>query len=251
MNRKKTALFLFGINPVLEKLKISPQDVSEVLIAKGHFRPALRSIDQEARRLGLPVDWVEIKVLDRLAEGERHQGVVARVHPYSYGLVDDLLRDLSSSTGPDWILFLDGLTDPRNFGALLRCAEGVGVRHVVIPKDRSVGVTATVVKASAGAVHYLKIYRVANLRYAILSLKKRGYWVIGLDAGAEEPIYDRVYAERLVIVLGAEGSGIRPLIRRECDFLVSIPMKGKMASLNVAVAGGVFLYELLRQRGRD
>lgn len=250
MDRQEKALFLFGINPVLEKLRGSPQEVFEVMMVRGRLRAALRLIDEEARYRGLPVRYLESEVLDRLAGGRRHQGVVAKVASYPYSGFADLLQNLPSSSGLDWILVLDGLTDPRNFGALLRCAEGAGVRHVVIPRDRSVGVTATVVKTSAGAVHYLKIYRVSNLRRVILTLKERGYWVIGLDAKAKEGLYRRVYPERLVVVLGTEGTGIRPLIRQECDFLVSIPMLGKIASLNVAVAGGIFLYELLRQRGK-
>ncbi|MGH7772430.1 MAG: 23S rRNA (guanosine(2251)-2'-O)-methyltransferase RlmB [Candidatus Binatia bacterium] len=248
MDKQEKPLFLFGINPVLEKLKASPQEVLEIMIAEGHQRAALHLIDREAKRRGLNVRYLEPKLLDRLANGQKHQGVVAKVDSYSYCLFVNLLHDLSSSQGHDLVLILDGLTDPRNFGALLRSAEGVGIRHVVIPKDRSVGVTPTVVKSSAGAVHYLKIYRVSNLRRVILALKEIGYWVVGLDVGANEGVYGRVYPEKLVVVLGAEGAGIRPLTRKECDFLVSIPMRGKIASLNVAVAGGIFLYEILRQR---
>lgn len=249
MVKETKRLFLFGINPVMEKLKGSPQEVHQIMLIRGAHRSALRSIDEEARRRGLPVRYVESRLLDHLAEGRKHQGVIAEVGAYSYGVFAELLRDLSSSPGKGWILALDGLTDPRNFGALLRCAEGVGVRHVVIPKDRSVGVTPAVVKTSAGAVYHLNIYRVSNLRRAILTLKERGYWVIGLDARAKESVYGRIYPERLVVVLGAEGTGIRPVIRQECDFMVSIPMRGKIASLNAAVAGGIFFYELLRQKG--
>jgi 23S rRNA (guanosine2251-2'-O)-methyltransferase len=132
----------------------------------------------------------------------------------------------------------------------LRSAEGAGVHHVVIPKDRSVSVTPVVVKTSAGASNYLKIYRVSNLSRAVQALKEAGCWIAGLDAGAPECIYDRLYPEKLAIILGSEGRGLRPLIRRECDFLASIPMLGQVASLNVAVAGGIFLYELVRQRRR-
>jgi len=250
MEREEKPLFYFGVNPVAEKLRSSPQEVVEVLMVRAEPpRAALRAIDKEARRHGVPVRYVEPGVLDRLAESGRHQGVIAKVLSYSYYSFSGLLQEISSESGRDCILCLDGLTDPRNFGALLRSAEGAGIRRVVIPKDRSVGVTPTVVKTSAGAAHYLKVYRVANLRRAVLSLKERGYWVVGLDSEARESLYDRVYPEKMVTVLGAEGSGVRPLIRQECDFLVSIPMRGKIASLNVAVAGGVFLYELLRQSG--
>lgn len=248
MYGEKDILYLFGIHPVLEKLKASPTEIVEILIAKGHPRTVLRSIDAEVRNSGLPIRYLDSSLLDRLAGGGRHQGIVAKVASYSYALFADLLEDLSSSPGHDWILVLDGLTDPRNFGALLRTAEGVGVRDVVIPRDRSVGVTPVVVKASAGAVHHLKIYRVTNLRRAISTLKEKGYWVIALDPKAEETIYARSYPGKLVVILGSEGTGIRPLIQRECDFLASIPLRGRTGSLNVAVAGGVFLYELLRQR---
>jgi len=249
MDKEREFLFLFGVNPVREKLQAAPEEVIEVLIARGHQRAALQSVEGEAERRGRPVRHLESAVLDRLAGGARHQGVVAKIATYSYSSFSDLLRELTSSAECRSILLLDGVTDPRNLGALLRTVEAVGIRHIVIPKHRSVGVTATVAKTSAGAVHYLKIYRVTNLRQAILTLKEKGYWVVGLDAQAKEGIYGRVYPERLAVVLGAEGKGMGPLIRQECDFLVSIPMQGKIASLNVAVSAGVFLYELFRQRG--
>ena len=126
-------------------------------------------------------------------------------------------------------------------------AEAVGVSHIVIPKDRSVDVTPVVVKASAGAAHHLKIAKVTNLRRAIAGLKDYGYWTVGLDGQSRESIYDKIYPDRLAIVLGSEGKGVRPVILRECDFVVSIPMLGKVTSLNVAVAGAVFLFEVLRQ----
>ena len=248
MNSAAQGLVLFGVHPVLEKLEASPEEVLEVLLPDGPRRPALRSIEEKARRLGRPLRYVSPGVLDRLVDGRRHQGVVAKVAAFSYHDFSDLLRSLPSGPWSDWILALDGLTDPHNFGALLRCAEAVGIRHVLIGKDRSVGVTPVVVKSSAGAVHHLAIYQVTNLWRALSALKEKGYWLVGLDEAAKEDIYVRSYPERLVVVLGAEGAGIRRLIRQECDFLVTIPMRGKITSLNVAVAGGVFLYELLRQR---
>ena len=239
---------IFGVHPILEKLKASPGDVTEIIIAEGPSRAAARAVEATARRLGVRVNYASPAALDRLAAGQRHQGVAAQMAAVSYLQISQLLESISSSSGPEQILILDGLTDPHNFGALLRTAEAVGIRHVIIPKDRSVGVTATVGKASAGAVHHLKIYQATNLRRAIKSLKDQGFWFVGLDVQATDAIYDRVLPERLGIVLGSEGEGIRPLVRRECDFLVSIPMAGKIASLNVAVAGAVFLYELVRQK---
>ncbi|HXV79508.1 MAG TPA: 23S rRNA (guanosine(2251)-2'-O)-methyltransferase RlmB [Candidatus Binatia bacterium] len=245
MNKERE--FLFGINPVLEKLRASPHDIAEILLARGSSGPALRGVDAQARRLGIRVKYLSPYVLNQLAEGQRHQGVLAKVIAYAYRSFNDLLKEISANSGSVWVLILDGLTDPRNFGALLRSAEAVGVHHVVIPKDRAVAVTPTVVKASAGAAHYLKIYRTTNLRRAIADLKELGLWIVGLDAEAPEVIYDRAYPARLGVVLGSEGGGIRPLILKECDFLASVPMGGNVTSLNVAVAGAVFLYELVRQ----
>lgn len=249
-DKQGSYLLCFGVNPVAEKLRSAPREVFEVMMVRaGHARAALRAIDEKSRREGVPVRYVDVETLDRLAEGSRHQGVAAKVASYAYGSFPDLLQELAPEPGADCILALDGLTDPRNLGAVLRSAEGAAVRRVVIPKDRCAGVTPVVVKTSAGAVHYLKIYRVSNLRHALLCLKQKGYWVVGLASEAQESLYDRDYPEKLVAVLGGEGSGIRPLIKKECDFLVSIPMRGKVGSLNVAVASGIFLYELVRRRG--
>lgn len=248
MESERKSLFLFGINPVLEKLRASPAEVLEILIAAGRRGPSLRALDAEARRRGVSVRYLEAGRLNSMAEGAKHQGVVARVEPYPYHDFSALVRGLPRCGGHHWILLLDGLNDPRNFGAVLRAAEGVGIEDVVIPKDRAVGVTPTVAKASAGAVHHLRIYRVPNLRRAISALKEKSYWAVGLDAHAKDGVFHRAYPEKLAVVLGSEGLGIRPVIRQECDFLVSLPMRGKVDSLNVAVAGGIFLYELLRQK---
>lgn len=238
---------VFGVNPVLEKIHASSADILEILISDDSDRAVLRRIGQEAARLGLRVVTVQRKVLDRLVEGQRHQGVVAKVDAYSYLPFEDLLQEISATKDLKWILILDGLTDPRNFGALLRSAEAVGIRHVVIPKDRSVEITPVAVKASAGAAYHVSITKVTNLRRAISQVKERGYWVVGLDSDSPDTIYERSYPTRLAIVLGSEGKGMRPLILHECDFLVSIPMLGKVESLNVGAAAAVFFYELLRQ----
>jgi 23S rRNA (guanosine2251-2'-O)-methyltransferase len=253
MNRSDKAakpLVIFGINPIMEKLRSSPEQVSELMVVRRHEGASLNSIIEAAQRCGLPVRYVDAQRLSLLTAGGAHQGVAATTMPYSYLPLAELLQALAHGPARQHILVVDGVTDPRNFGALLRSAEGAGVRYVVIPQDRSVGVTPAVVKSSAGAVYYLKIYRVSNLRRALQDLKHAGCWVVGLDAGAAEGIYDRVFPEKVAIILGSEGTGIRPLIRRECDFLVSIPMRGRVASLNVSVAGGIFLYELVRQGQR-
>ncbi|HEY7713426.1 MAG TPA: 23S rRNA (guanosine(2251)-2'-O)-methyltransferase RlmB [Candidatus Binatia bacterium] len=241
---------IFGVNPVVEKLKASSEDLVEILVSEVSDRGALRDISRNAARLGIRLTRVDPKVLDQLSGGQRHQGVVARVTAFRYLPFVEVLERIAAPTVTERILVLDGLTDSRNFGALLRTAEAAGVRYIVIPKNRSVEVTALTVKASAGAVHHVNISKVTNLRRALSELKKHSYWVVGLDAGSKESIYERSYPARLAIVVGSEGLGIRPINLRECDFAVSIPMAGKVRSLNVSVAGAVFLYELLRQSRR-
>jgi 23S rRNA (guanosine2251-2'-O)-methyltransferase len=244
--------FFFGVNPVLEKLRSDSSAILEIVLIDKPHRPVLREIEAQARQRGVALTYLPAAALERLAQGQKHQGVLARVEGYSYLPFAQLLDRLSSGSGPERILILDGLTDPRNVGALLRTAEAVGLRYVILPKDRSADVSPAVVKASAGAVHHLNVSRVTNLRRAIADLKEQGFWIVGLDAGAAESIYNKSFPEKLGIVLGSEGPGIRPLILKECDYRVSIPMQGKLASLNVSVAGGVFLYEILRQsRGVD
>ena len=245
MEETAKPLIICGINAVAEKLKSAPADVVGLIVAAGRERARLNPLIEAARRHGLPVRYVAAQELGALTAGALHQGVAAAVAPYSYLSFDDLLEEIKAR--PSRVLVLDGITDPHNFGALLRSAEGAGLNHVVIAKDRAVGITPAAVKSSAGAVNYLKIYRVTNIARALQGLKKQGFWVAGLDAAAAETIYDREYPASLAIVVGSEGKGMRPLIRRECDFLVSIPMLGKVAYLNVSVAGGVFFYELARQ----
>jgi 23S rRNA (guanosine2251-2'-O)-methyltransferase len=238
---------LIGTNPIIEKLKTSPEEISLILFARGNLRPILKLIQSDAQRLKIRINYLEAKELDHLAQGGSHQGVLARLRAYPYASFSQLDEIIASELSPDRILILDGITDPRNFGAILRTAEAVGVRHIIIPKDRSVGITPVVYKASAGAISHLRVYRVTNLRRAISSLKAKGFWIVGLDADAKQDYASQQYPKKLGIVLGSEGRGIRPLISNQCDYLVRIPMKGKISSLNVSVAGAVLLYEVLRQ----
>jgi len=240
--------YLFGINTIHEMFIAAPKSVREIIVSDNANHGRLQALVVEARRLGLPVSFRSAQELDRLAQGERHQGVVAAVDAYAYPGFEKLLQRIADAEIVEWILILDGIVDPRNFGALLRTAEAAGVRHIVIPKDRSVEVTPLVVKASAGATHHLNIYKVTNLRRTMQELKQAGYWTVGLVVGAKECLYDRVYPEKLAIVLGSEATGVRPINLRECDFLVSIPMLGNVASLNVGVAGAICLYEMVRQQ---
>ncbi|MGZ8519757.1 MAG: 23S rRNA (guanosine(2251)-2'-O)-methyltransferase RlmB [Candidatus Binatia bacterium] len=243
-----TTDYLFGINAIHETLIAAPRSVREIFVSENSNHSRLQALVDEARRQGLPVGYRTARELDRLSQGQKHQGVVAIVEAYAYPAFENLLQRIADADLSEWILILDGIVDPRNFGALLRTAEAAGVRHIVIPKDRSVDVTPMVVKASAGAAHHLSIYKVTNLRRSLQALKQAGYWIVGLAVAAKESLYDREYPHKLAIVLGSEATGVRPINLRECDFLVSIPMLGKVASLNVGVAGAIFLFELVRQQ---
>ena len=244
---QRKSVLVYGIHPVLEKLRAAPGDVIEVLVLRGGRGPALRKVEQAARQERCRISEIDARGLDALTQGANHQGVAARLAPFTYRSFEALLA-ASHPAAHDCVLFLDGVVDPRNLGGILRTCEAMGVGRIVLPKDRAAGVTAAVTKASAGAVHHLDLYRVSNLSRALAALRDRGYWVVGLDAQGEKPACDLVYPEKLAVVMGGEERGIRPLIRRSCDYLVSIPMNGRVGSLNVSVAWGMFVYELARQR---
>ena len=237
---------IFGVNVVGEMLRGMSSEIIEVLLPEGGAREPVRKIRAAARERNIPVISVSGKVLDRLVPGQRHQGVVARVKPYRYLNFSEILQR-AGSHDVQRIFVLDGVTDPRNFGALIRTADAAGVGYVVIPKDRSVDVTPVVVKASAGATSHVGIAKVTNLRRALIELKKQGFWIVGLDTASRQTIYQTSFPAKVAILLGGEGSGVRPINLEECDFVVSIPMRGGVSSLNVSVAGAVFVYELLRQ----
>lgn len=238
---------LYGVHPVLEKLQTAPDDIIEILLVGGRRGASLRKVEQIARKESCRVSDIDIGGLNALTHGGRHQGVAARVAPFAYRSFEELLA-ASSGMSADCVLFLDGVLDPRNLGGILRTSEAMGVGRVVIPTNRAAGITASVIKASSGAAHHIEVYRVPNLLRGLAALREKGYWVFGLDVHQGSSAYDRVYPEKLVVVLGGEERGIRPLIRRNCDHLVSIPMDGRVGSLNVGVAWGMFAYELTRQR---
>ena len=245
--RPGSPALLYGIHPVLEKLRTAPGDIVEVLLVSGRRGAALRRVEQAARQERCRVSEIDARALSALTRGAPHQGVAARAAPFAYGSFEVLLA-APEPAAPDCVLFLDGVVDPRNLGGILRTSEALGVGHVVLPRDRAAGVTGAVVKASSGAAHHVEVYRVPNLLRALTALREKGYWLVGLDAHEESTVWDRAYPEKLAVVLGGEERGIRPLIRRNCDYLVSIPMRGRVGSLNVGVAWGVFACELARQR---
>lgn len=237
---------LYGRNAVLEALRAG-KPIDRILLAKGtKAKGTLAEIVALARSQGVPIQRVERRDLDRIAD--RHQGVVAEADEYEYVNIEEILTAAEEGGEKPFFLILDCLQDTQNFGSLLRTAEAVGVHGVIIPKRRAVGVTAAVRKASAGAVEHLRIAQVTNLARTIAALKERGLWVIGLDMAGERTYDEADLDMPLAIVVGSEGQGISRLVRENCDFLVRLPMRGQVSSLNAAVAGSIVLYEAWRRR---
>jgi 23S rRNA (guanosine2251-2'-O)-methyltransferase len=237
---------IYGINPVTEALKARGRGFEWVGVAKDRRDLRLQRVIEECRRQGLPVRFVQRTELDRIAGNNGHQGVVAITSAKQYIDVDDILAAKRSEYS--LVVVLDGIEDPHNLGAILRTADACAADGVIIPERRAARVTATVAKASAGASEHLPVARVTNIARILEELKSRNIWVVGLDEAATQSYESVDYKMDCAIVLGAEGKGVHDLVRKKCDFLVSIPMLGKVPSLNVSVAAGVVLYEIVRQR---
>lgn len=240
---------LIGIHAVEAALNHDVGNLVELYIESGTQNARVKELGERARELGVKPHARDRAALDRMTGGARHQGVVARYNAPA-PLPESSLAELADKAGREALfLVLDGVTDPHNFGACLRSAEAAGVTAVVVPKDRAVGVTPTVRRASAGAADRVAIVAVTNLARALKSLKDAGAWLVGLAGETEQPLYAVDLKGPLALVLGSEGEGLRRLTREACDFLVRIPMRGDVESLNVSVATGVVLFEALRQRG--
>jgi 23S rRNA (guanosine2251-2'-O)-methyltransferase len=235
--------FVYGVNPVLEALKAHPQDVLRVLVQRRRTQGAER-VAQAAAEAGVRVE--EAGDLDRRARGGVHQGVGAELAEFNYLELPDLLSGLVE---PGFLLVLDGVTDPQNLGALVRSAHALGAQGVVVPKDRAAGVTPVVTKAAAGALEHCPISRVTNLARAIDQMKEAGIWTVALAADGDRDLSDIDLKTPIALVMGSEGEGVRPLVRKTCDHVARIPMNGNLGSLNVSAAGAIALYEVARQRG--
>ncbi|HZQ68466.1 MAG TPA: 23S rRNA (guanosine(2251)-2'-O)-methyltransferase RlmB [Terriglobales bacterium] len=239
---------IYGINAVSEALKARGRAFEWVGVAKERHDLRLQRVVEECRRIGVAVRFVGRPELDRMAGNNAHQGVVAVTSGKQYNELDDVI---AAKRGEHSLLvLLDGIEDPHNLGAILRTADAAGADGVVIPERRAVGVTPVVTKASAGASEHLPIARVTNIARTVDELKDKNIWVVGLDERGTQSYDSLDYKMDCAIVLGAEGKGVHELVRKKCDFVVSIPMLGKVSSLNVSVAAGVMLYEVVRQRGK-
>jgi len=238
---------LYGIHPVAEAFCAGRRTISELIICSQKPGAKIRELIDQAKAKNIPLTRQKKEAMNRLTGPENHQGVAARVSPYP---AVDWAELIMAPSGPFIFLLLDSIADPQNLGALIRTALCVGVKAVVIPKDRSAGPTPAVSKASAGALEHIALARVSNLVYIMKDLKKIGAWITGLEAAARQSIYAMDFTGTAAIVIGGEAGGLRPLVRRECDFLAHIPMAATAVnSLNAAVAGGVVLYEAFRQQG--
>jgi 23S rRNA (guanosine2251-2'-O)-methyltransferase len=239
---------IYGIHPVEEALKSSHLQIQEILISTQTPPPPLQSILDLANKKKVLVTLTHKDTLERMTKGGVHQNVVGLIRDTPYADIRDILSHWKKKGTKAFFLILDGIQDPQNFGSLIRTALGCGVHGILIPKDRSVGITPVVNKASAGAVAHLPIARVVNIAITIEALKKEGIWVYGASGEARDLIYQLDLNIDLAIVVGAEGKGIRPLVKKKCDRLFSIPMIGPVSSFNASVSGGMILYEVMRQR---
>lgn len=237
-----------GRNSVLELLE-SDRDINKILIAKGEKHGSINKIITIAKQRKIVIAEVERQKLNAISETNNHQGVIAIVPPFNYSSVEDILENAKQKNEAPFILILDGIEDPHNLGSIIRTAETAGIHGVIIPKRRAASVNATVSKSSAGAVEHVKIARVNNINETIKYLKEEGLWICGTDGDAKDYYYNQNLKGALAIVIGSEGFGMSRLVKENCDFLVKIPMKGKITSLNASVSAGIVVYEAVKQRG--
>ena len=238
---------LVGRNAVTEALK-SGRGINKLWIASGDREGSVSEIAALAKERGIVMQYVERAKIESFAGGHRHQGVLAYVAPVPYAELDDILKAAEEKGEAPFLVLLDELEDPHNLGALLRTADATGVHGILIPKRRSVSLNATVAKTSAGAVEYVPVARIGNIAQTLKKLKEKGFWVAGADMDGEKAYYEADLTGPLVLVVGSEGRGMSRLTKEACDFIVSMPMVGRINSLNASVAGSILMYESMRQR---
>jgi len=239
-----------GRNPVLEALR-SGRSINKILLSKNVERHgAIAELIHLAYTEGIPVEYVDRQAIDRLSKTGANQGVIALSSPGKYTELDELLSLPGQKNEPALFVILDGIEDPHNLGAILRTAEAAGAHGVIVRERRAVGLTSVVEKASAGALEYMPVARVTNISQAIDTLKRRNIWVTGVDQSGDTDYTAIDYKPPSAIVIGSEGKGLSQLVKKNCDFLAFIPMRGKISSLNASVAAGVVMYEIVKQRSK-
>lgn len=247
----KNEELVFGIHAVNALLNSAPERFIEMWLLKGREDERLMPIVNLARKYGIAAQLVQRRVLDDKSFGEQHQGVVARVKPgkvFTENDLDDIIHQADKNNTPPFLLILDGVTDPHNLGACLRNADAAGVQAIIVPKDNAARLTATVRKVAVGAAEAVPLVQVTNLARTMKQLQKLGVWIIGTAGETDTCLYDVKLSGPMALVMGAEGKGMRRLTRENCDQLVKLPMAGKVSSLNVSVATGICLFEMVRQR---
>lgn len=238
-----------GRNSVLELLE-SGRDINKIYVTRGERHGSINKILAIAKQRRIIVVEKDKKQMEEMAQEENYQGVIAIVPPFEYVEIEDILDNAKEKGEEPFVLILDGIEDPHNLGSIIRTAETAGVHGIIIPKRRAASVNSTVNKASAGAVEHMKIARVTNITDAIDKLKQAGLWICGTDINTNKYYYNQDLTGSLGIVIGNEGNGISEKVRKNCDFLVKIPMKGKIESLNAAVSTGIVVYESVKQRNK-
>lgn len=236
-----------GRNSVLELLE-SGKDINKIFVTRGEKHGSIHQIIAKARERKIIIVEKDKKQMQEMAQTENFQGVIAIVPPFDYCEIDDILKEAKDRNEDPFVLILDGIEDPHNLGSIIRTAETAGVHGIIIPKRRAATVNSTVNKASAGAVEHMKIARVNNITDAMNTLKEEGLWICGTDIATDKYYYDQDLTGPLGIVIGNEGQGMSDKVKKNCDFLVKIPMKGKVTSLNASVSAGIVVYEAVKQR---
>lgn len=239
--------WLYGIHALEAVLQNEPERIIELFVLKGRDDERLTNIITQATRFGASVQYCQRKTLDDKVAGEQHQGVVAKARQGKQYSEADLVKIIAASNSP-FLLVLDGVTDPHNIGACLRCADAAGVDAIIVPKDNSGSLTATARKVACGAAETVPFIQVTNLARTLRELQQAGVWVVGTAGEAQLSLYECKLVGPLALVMGAEGKGMRRLTREHCDELIKLPMAGAVSSLNVSVATGVCLFEIVRQR---
>lgn len=238
---------VYGINPIKVLLDQQEPPLKKIIIAVGRGGSVVKSIADIARRKKIPVEWKQRQFLDELAGREDHQGIVGLRDAFAYADLDSVLKNRNPRLSHDLVLILDSIVDPQNLGSIIRSAHCLGANGVMIPTDRAASVTPAVIKVSAGSAEKLPVSRVTNLSQTIDELKEKGFWVFGADAHGGKNLRDQDFKCPVALVLGSEAKGIRPLLKKKCDFFITIPMAGNFDSFNVAVAAGIIQYEIFLQ----
>ena len=236
-----------GRNSVLELLE-SKKDINKIFVTKGEKHGSINKIIAIAKERRIIIVEKDRRQMEQIAQTNNYQGVIAIVPPFEYCEIEDILEEAQNRNEDPFVLILDGIEDPHNLGSIIRTAETAGVHGIIIPKRRAASVNATVNKTSAGAVEHMKIARVTNISDSIQKLKDAGVWICGTDINTQTYYYNQDLTGPLGIVIGNEGNGMSEKVRKNCDFLVKIPMKGKVTSLNASVSTGIVVYEAVKQR---